>query len=122
MKKWQVVTLAAVFLGLTTAGFTYGPRFAEGGPSGGDGFRPPFACPGDFSGPASGGPGMVRPPFGRGPQGGFGPVRYLDLSQDQLNKMTALSDRFLQDTRDLRYAMDQQKLEVRRTLHRPQER
>ena len=111
MKKWQIIMLAVCFLGLGTAVFAFGPPFGGAPPFGGNnGVRPPFAGADDSWGPA---------PFGPGFQGGFGPLQYLNLSEDQLNKMVALRDRYFQDTRDLRYAIAQQQLDVQRLFTDP---
>jgi Spy/CpxP family protein refolding chaperone len=118
MKKWQVVMLAVLFASLGTAVFAYGPPFEDGRApfAGNSGFRPPFAGADGFSGPSTPvGPGNFGPGFSRG----FGPGRYLNLSEDQLNKMAALRDRYFQDTKDLRYALAQQQLEVRRLFTDP---
>jgi Spy/CpxP family protein refolding chaperone len=113
MKKWQLVVLAVLFLCLGTVVFAYGPPFGDGTPpfaGSRSGFRGAFA--GSEGVP---GPGNFRSGFGPG----FGPGRYLDLSEEQLNKMGALRDRYLQDTKDLRYAIAQQQLEVRRLFTDP---
>ena len=118
MKKWQVVMLAVLFAGLGTAVFAFGPPF------GGKPtlcreplvFARPLRARTAFPDPQPPvGPGN----FGPGFSGGFGPGQYLNLSEDQLNKMGALRDRYLQDTKDLRYALAQQQLEVRRLFTDP---
>jgi Spy/CpxP family protein refolding chaperone len=122
MKKWQVAILTVFFVSLGTAVFALSPPFGDGIPpfAGNAGFRPPFARVDGFPGPTTPlGFGQIQPPFGPGFQGGFGPDRYLNLSEEQSSKMAALRDRYLQDTRDLRYALAQQQLEVRRVITDP---
>ena len=112
MKKWQVVMLAVLFAGLGTAVFAFGPPFGDGTPplAGADGLRGPTT---PF------GPANFRPGFGPGFPGGSGPFQYLNLSEEQSNKMGALRDRYVQETRDLRYALAQQELEVQRLFTDP---
>jgi Spy/CpxP family protein refolding chaperone len=112
MKKWHVVMLVMLFIGLGTAVFAFGPPFGDGREpfAGNLGFRPPFAD--GFPGPAT--------PLGPGYSQGFGPLQYLNLSEEQLNEMDALRDRYLQETKDLRYALAQQRLEVQRLFRDPE--
>lgn len=115
MKKWQVVMLVMFFVGFGTAVFAYGPPFGDGVPpfAANQGFRGPYGGGEGFPGPATpSGRGGFGPWSGTGPGSGFGPTQFLNLSEEQVNKMSALRDRYLQDTKDLRYAMAQQQLEV----------
>lgn len=121
MKKWQIVILAVLFMGLGTTVFGFGPPFGGGASFGGNpGFGGPFTGTDGLPGPTTPmGPGRFRSGFGPGFRTGFGPVQYLNLSEDQLNKMGARRDRYLQETRDLRYAIAQQQLEVQRLFADP---
>jgi Spy/CpxP family protein refolding chaperone len=121
MKKWQIVILAVLFMGLGTTVFAFGPPFGGGAPfAGNPGFGGPFGGTDGLPGPTTPvGPGRFRQGFGPGFGTGFGPVQYLNLSEDQLNKMGSLRDRYLQETRDLRYAIAQQQLEVQRLFTDP---
>ena len=114
MTKWGLMFILTLVLVATVLAF--GPRFGSGGPlvAGSD--------PCVFFGPGSGGPPM----FGEGPEGpgtlrggpgvafpgGIGPIQFLDLSKEQLDKMRAVADRSFQETRDLRYELLQKGLEM----------
>jgi Spy/CpxP family protein refolding chaperone len=121
MKKWHLVVLAALFMGLGSVAFAYGPLSGDGVPpfaGSRGGFRGPFAGSEGAPGPGSFRPGF-GPGFGPGFQGGVSPGRYLNLSEEQLTKMGAVRDRIYGETKDLRYALAQQQLEVRRLFTDP---
>ncbi|MCL5423021.1 MAG: hypothetical protein M1461_11205, partial [Nitrospirae bacterium] len=76
MKKWQIVVLAVLFMGLGTTVFAFGPPFGDGTPpfAGNPGFSGPFAGADGLPGPTTPiGPGRFRPGFGPGFTGGFAP-------------------------------------------------
>jgi Spy/CpxP family protein refolding chaperone len=123
MKKWQVIVLVVLFVSFGTVVLAYGPSFGdEGPPFAGPpaGFRGPFAGSGGFAGPTT---PFARegfgPGFGTGFQGGFGPGQYLNLSEEQVKKMSGLRDLIYSETRDLRYDLAQKRLEMRKLVTEP---
>jgi Spy/CpxP family protein refolding chaperone len=122
MRKWHVVIMVTLFLALTTTVFGQGSGFGGGSPpSMGPGFAGPpgpgFRGPGGFGG--SGVPGDMPGSFGSGFRGGSGPGQRLGLSEEQLNKMREMRDRYYQETRDLRYEISQKQLEMRKLFTDP---
>ena len=98
-KQWIVVV---VFVGLGSVVFAFGSPFGDTPPCAGNpGFRDPIAGADGF--PC-----------------GFGPARqHLNLSKEQLEKMNGPRDCFLGDTRDLRYALAQEQMELRKLFADP---
>lgn len=124
MKKWQVIVLVVLLVSFGTVVLAFGPSFGDG--------APPFAGPGaGFRGPFAGSGGVAVPttPFagrGFGPgfrvgfQGGFGPGQYLNLSEEQLKKMSGLRDLIYSETKDLRYDLVQKQLEMQKLISDPE--
>ncbi len=127
IKKWYLTVLALSFAGLGIMAWGYGISFGDGGlPFAGPpaGFRGPFTGSEGFSGPAARfGPGGFGPGFrqgfGPGFQGGFGPVRYLNLSEEQLNQMSGLRNRIYGETEALRNDLTQKQLEMQKLMTDP---
>ena len=123
MKQWYLAGLVVLLVSLGTVVLAYGPSFGDGalpfaGP--GPGFRGPFTGFGGFAGTtppfARGGFG---PGFGTGFRGGFGPGQYLNLSEEQLKKISQLRDQIYGETQDLRYDLAQKQLEMRKLFTDP---
>jgi Spy/CpxP family protein refolding chaperone len=94
MKKWQVTVIALFLVGLATA---------------------VFAAPPD---PGPGGPQGVSGPWGRGgSQQRFG--SWLNLTQEQRDKMRELRNRYAADTHDLRYDVRIKRLELQKLFTDP---
>jgi Spy/CpxP family protein refolding chaperone len=90
MKKWYVIILALLFVASTTILFAAAPD------------------PGSTS---SGSPASFQKPRGFG--------SYLNLSQEQRDKMRELRSRYYADIRDLRYDLLQKRLEMRKLFTDP---
>ena len=112
LKKWYLAVLVVFIAGLGTVALTYGLPFGDGGP--------PFAGPGaGFRGPFAGS-GGVGPDFRAGFQGGFGLGQYLNLSEEQLKKMSGLRDLINSETKDLRHDLAQKQLEMQKLISDPE--
>jgi Spy/CpxP family protein refolding chaperone len=101
MKKWHVVILAVLFLGISSI-FVFGANPLPMDPA--RGHHDPEA----FNGPMApeGLPGFF------GPASPSGPLRHLDLSKEQLHLINDLINRSRRETRDLRYDLAQKHIEM----------
>ncbi len=94
MKTWYVSVAALFFVAVAFVAFAAPPDPGSAGPRGPEGMR----------GPA-------------GHEGRFG--SYLNLTQEQMDKMREIRNRYYTDTHDLRYDMLQKKLELRKLVTDP---
>lgn len=127
MKKWYFTVIAVIFTCLGIVAWGHGLVFGDGGPPFAGppvGFRGPLTGTEGFSGPpARFAPGGFGPGFrqGFGPsfQGNFGPGQYLNLSEEQLKKMSGLRDRIYGETKNFRYDLAQKQLEMQKLISDP---
>ncbi|OPY83965.1 MAG: zinc resistance protein [Syntrophorhabdus sp. PtaU1.Bin153] len=96
MKKWHLVIVVALCIGLATTVYAFGPghRYAAAGWGG--------------HGPCYGGPGF-----------GGGPLAGLDLTKEQASQLWQIREKHHSDTRSLRYEMFQKRLELRKLYADP---
>jgi Spy/CpxP family protein refolding chaperone len=122
MKKVCFGLIFILFIALVTAVFAFASEFGFGGPPVPG---PYFSVPPIF-GPVGPWASTMDPEgpdnnCGRPPRGfhGNGPMKYLNLSKEQMEKMREMADRSFQETRDLRYELLQKGLELQKMFADP---
>jgi len=122
MKKVCLGLIFILFIALVATAFAFASGFGFGGPPVPG---PYFPAPPIFGpvGPCAFAVDPEGPDNNRGgPPHGFhgGPMKYLNLSKEQMEKMKETADRSFQETRGLRYELLQKGLELQKMFTDPE--